>query len=159
MSKKSFYIKKKKKSIPTGLIEDSNMAAVSLFGETNTANVTSCNNKHRAVLLYVNVNWDRPTHRWLRALLFTNSVNLLYVQGLCMWDGFTVYRRYPRRLESLTVCRCHYKGRPSSTVMSRAWILVRSGSELAPLRSEAWHISNWTNQATVFFFSASLKIN
>ena len=24
--------------------------------------------------------------------------------------GATVYRRYPRRLESLTICRCHYKG-------------------------------------------------
>ena len=24
--------------------------------------------------------------------------------------GPTVYRLYPRRLESLTICRCHYKG-------------------------------------------------
>ena len=145
MSKKSFYIKKKKINsyrINRGLEHGRRF----IDWETNTADVTSCNNKHCAFLLYVSVNWDRPTHRWLRALLFTNSVNLLYVQGLCMWDGFTVYRRYPRRLESLTVCRCHYKARPSSTVMS--------GSELAPLRSEAWHISNWANQATVFFFSA-----
>ena len=101
--------------------------------------------------VYVSVNWDRPPHRRLRVLLFTNSVNLSYVQGLCMWDGFTVYHGYPRRLESLTVCRCHYKGRPSSTVISRAWVLVRPGLELAPFRSEAWHISNCSNQATVFF--------
>ena len=159
MSKKSFYIKKKKKINSYGINRGLEHGRHFIDWETNTADVTSCNNKHCAFLLYVSVNWDRPTHRWLRALLFPNSVNLLYVQGLCMWDGFTVYRRYPRRLESLTVCRCHYKGRPSSTVMSRAWILVRWGSELAPLRSEAWHISNWANQATVFFFSASLKIN
>lgn len=100
---------------------------------------------------YVSVNWDRPPHRRLRVLLFTNGVNFLYVQGLCMWDGLTVYRRCPIRLESLTVCKCHYKGRPSSTVISRAWVLVRPGSKLAPFRSEAWHISNWANEETVFF--------
>ena len=42
MSKKSFYIKRKEIN-PYG-IEDSNMAAVSLFRETNMADVTSCDN-------------------------------------------------------------------------------------------------------------------
>ena len=31
--------------------------------------------------------------------------------------GLTVYRRYPRRLESQTICRCHYKGSTLSSVI------------------------------------------
>ena len=29
----------------------------------------------------------------------------------CKETGPTIYRPYPRRLESQTICRCHYKGR------------------------------------------------
>ena len=35
-------------------------------------------------------------------------------QGKCCETGPMVFRPYPRRLESLTICRCHYKGALSS---------------------------------------------
>ena len=33
--------------------------------------------------------------------------------------GPTVYHLYPRRLENLTICRCHYKGSTFSSVFKR----------------------------------------
>ena len=37
----------------------------------------------------------------------------------------TVFRPRPRRLESLTICRCHYKGSTFFSVILRPWELVR----------------------------------
>ena len=61
--------------------------------------------------------WNKawPQHRELHALLFANGVWVL-LRPTGLWTlkgcetGRTVYRPYPRRLESLAICRCHYKG-------------------------------------------------
>ena len=49
--------------------------------------------------------------------------------------GLPVYRPYPRRLESLIISRCHYKGNAFSSVILRPWVLVRQGFELTTSRS------------------------
>ena len=46
--------------------------------------------------------------------------------------GPPVYSHYPRRLESLTMCRCYYKGSTFSSVILRPWVLVRPESNSRP---------------------------
>ena len=51
-----------------------------------------------------------PHHRGLRPLLFSNSDVGSFTshnnkKGKVLWTGPTVFRPYPRRLESLTICR------------------------------------------------------
>ena len=60
-----------------------------------------------------------------------------------------VYRPYPRRLESLNVCRCLYKGRTFSSVVQRPWVLVRQGLKPAACSLADRHLSNWANRAAV----------
>ena len=58
---------------------------------------------------------DRPQHQELHVLLFATSVRVL-LRPTGLWTlkgcetGPPAYRPYPRRLESLTICRCNYKG-------------------------------------------------
>ena len=57
----------------------------------------------------------QPQHRELHALLFsrvgssTSHIEIINMKGICE-TGPTVYSPYPRRLESLIVCWCNYKG-------------------------------------------------
>ena len=57
--------------------------------------------------------YERPPQRGLRPPLFANSVCYLMSHRIDLYKGCetgpTIYRPYPRRLGSLTVCRCLIK--------------------------------------------------
>ena len=92
-----------------------------------------------------------PTHRGLRPLLFTNSVWVLwrpteFIYARVVKRGLRFYRPYPRRLESLTVCRC------LSTKAALSPQLFKdpgTGPELAASRSADRRLSHWANRAAV----------
>ena len=71
--------------------------------------------------------------------------------------GPTIYRPYPRRLESLTICRCHYKGSTFSSVILRPWVLVRSRFEPATSRTAVRCSTNWAIR--IYDFTFGLKKN
>ena len=54
---------------------------------------------------------------------------------MCCDTGPTAHRPYLRRLESLTIYRCHYKGSTFSSVDPECW----SGRGLNPLPSARWY--------------------
>ena len=55
--------------------------------------------------------------------------------------GPMVYSPYPRRLQSLTICWCNYKGSTFSSVILRPWVLV--WSELNSRCSTNWATGVW----------------
>ena len=54
----------------------------------------------------------------------------------------TVFCPYLRRLESLTICRCHCKGSIFSSVILRPWMLVQPGFEPTTTISADGHSPN-----------------
>ena len=60
--------------------------------------------------------------------------------------GPTVFRPYPRRLECLTICRCHNEGSTFSSVILRLWVMVWPGFEPLTSHSSDRHLSNLAKQ-------------
>ena len=81
--------------------------------------------------------WDRPPHRGLRSvrLIYEECVRSLtyhwiyYISGKACEAGSTVYCPFPRKSESLTVCRCYYESSTFSSVILRSWVLIWPGFE------------------------------
>ena len=67
----------------------------------------------------------------------------------CCETGPVVFHLYPRRLESLTACRCHYKGSTSFSIILSPQVLVRPGSEPATSYSADQCSPNWANHVNV----------
>ena len=62
----------------------------------------------------------------------------------------TVYRPYPRRLQSLAVCRCHCKSHTISLVILKPRVLLWPGFEPSTAcLAYGRRLSNWANRATV----------
>ena len=67
----------------------------------------------------------------------------------CCETGPVVFHLYPRRLESLTACRCHYKRSTSFSIILSPQVLVRPGSEPAIPYSADQCSPNWANHVNV----------
>ena len=68
----------------------------------------------------------------LHALLFSNSVWVLYRPTLNLETCEVLWSPYPRRLESLTICWCNYKGSTFNLGILRPWVFVRPESNSRP---------------------------
>ena len=91
-----------------------------------------------------------PHHWGLRRLLFSNiGVGSFTRPTHEQISESAVFRPYPRRLESLTICRCHDKGSTFFSVIYGSWVLVRPGFEPATSRSADRRSPNWAYQAAV----------
>ena len=61
----------------------------------------------------------------------TSHIELINMEGICETQP-TVYSPYPRRLESVTICWCNYKGSTFYSVILRPWVMVRPESNSRP---------------------------
>ena len=80
----------------------------------------------------------------------------LYVNKVCETE-LTVYRPYPRRLESLIFCWCHYKDSTSSSVISRPWVLIPPVFTTSRWADRRY--PNWPNRAAVTYIKDRLHFS
>ena len=82
--------------------------------------------------------------QWCRFFYIPQELD---VKWKCCETGPMVCCPYLRRLESLTVCRCHYKG---STFWP--WVFVRPGFQPATSSSADQCFSDWAKQVAVICY-------
>ena len=61
--------------------------------------------------------------------------------------GPTIYRPYPRRLDSLTICRYHYKGSTFSSINLKTLSVGPAGVWTRTSRTGARCSTNWANRS------------
>ena len=74
-------------------------------------------------------NFIWPFSSWIVCRFFNVHRELMNMEDICE-TGPTVHSPYLRRLESLTISRCHCKGGTLSSVILRPWVLVGLESDL-----------------------------
>ena len=84
-------------------------------------------------------------------IFYEQQCRFFYIfQETEQWKSYeiepTVFRPCPRRLECLTICRCHIKGSTFSSVILRPWVLVKLEFEPTTSRSADQCLSNWANR-------------
>ena len=92
---------------------------------------------------------ERPQHRPYSFQIVCGSFNVPQ-SYMYMWTRFVrqdlwFYSPYPRRLESIIICRCHYKDSTFSSVILRPWVLVQPGFKLTTSCSADRRSPNWAN--------------
>ena len=81
-----------------------------------------------------------------------------YITLKMQGTGPTIYRPYPRRLEHLTICRCHCKGSMFSSVILRPWVLVRSEVRTQTFRTAVRCSANWANRSAVIIYALIFRL-
>ena len=89
-----------------------------------------------------------------RPTLYEQCVGGNFKLGRYCETGPTVYSPYPRRLESLTICWCNYKGSTFILSYFKTLSVGPAGVELTTSRVTARCSTNWANGARYFVLTA-----